>query len=92
MKNMENTNNSFNTLKITQPKPVGEWKIGEGDYFISFSLIKKPNWFRRVMANLFFGLKWIDFPQPKDVKDIHPSKGIKVSKVVGSTPQRRFKN
>lgn len=87
MKNMENT-------KIySNPKPVGEWKIGEGDYFISFALTEKPNWFRRLMANLFFGLKWIDFPQPKDVKDIHPSKGIKVSKVVGEpTPQRRFKN
>lgn len=92
---MENTNNYFNLseakITITQPKPIGEWKIGEGDYFISFSLTKKPNWFRRKMAWLFFGLKWIDFPQPKDVKDIQPSKGMKVAKVVGSQPQRRFK-
>jgi len=86
---MENTNNYSNTININQPKPVGEWKIGEGDYFISFSLTKKPNFFRRFFANLFFGLKWIDFPHPKDVQ---PSKGIKVSKVVGSTPQRRFKS
>lgn len=81
---MENTNNYSNM-------PVGEWKIGEGDYFISFALTKKPNRFRRFFAWLFFDLQWIDFPQPKDVKDIKPSKGIKVSKVVGSQPQRRFK-
>ena len=82
---MENTNNYSNS-------PVGEWKIGEGDYFIAFALTKKPNGFRRFFAWLFFGLRWIDFPQPKDVKDIKPSKGIKVAKVVGAqAPQRRFK-
>jgi hypothetical protein len=43
------------------------------------------------MAWLFFGLRWIDYPQPKDVRDIKPSKGVKVAKVVGSTAQRRFK-
>ena len=82
---MENTNNYSNS------EPIGEWKIGEGDYFISFALTKKPNGFRRFFAWLFFDLQWIDFPQPKDVKDIKPSKGIKVAKVVGSQPQRRFK-
>ena len=81
---MENTNNYSNM-------PVGEWKIGEGDYFISFALTKKPNGFRRFAAWLFFGLRWIDFDVPKNVKDIKPSKGIKVAKVVESKPQRRFK-
>ena len=78
---MENTNNSFNTVKITQPKPIGEWKIGDMNYFISFALTKKPNWFRRKMAWLFFGLEWIDFETPHDVK---PSKGIRrgVMKVI----------
>ena len=91
---MENTNNYFKLSEVkiaNPPKPIGEWKIGEGDYFISFALTKKPNWFRRFAAWLFFGLKWLDFPQPKDVKDITPSKGMKVAKVVGSTPTRRFK-
>ena len=81
---MENTNNSFN-------KPIGEWKIGDEHHFISFALTSKPNLFRRWMAWLFFGLRWIDYPQPKDVKDIKPSKGMKIAKVVGATPQRRFK-
>ena len=84
MKEMENTNNYSNM-------PVGEWKIGEGDYFISFALTKKPNRFRRFFAWAFFGLRWIDFDVPKNVKDIKPSKGIKVAKVVESKPQRRFK-
>lgn len=72
-------------------KPVGEWKIGEGDYFISFALTRKPNFFRRFFAWAFFGLRWIDFPQPKDVKDIKPGKGITVSTRVQGKPQRRFK-
>tara|TARA_B110000459_G_scaffold18733_1_gene18109 strand:- start:422 stop:592 length:171 start_codon:yes stop_codon:yes gene_type:complete len=38
---------------------IGEWKIGDGDNFISFALTEKPNWFRRTMANLFFGLRWL---------------------------------
>ena len=74
---MENTNNSFN-------KPIGEWKIGDKDYFISFALTHKPNWVRRKMAWLFFGLVWKDYDEPKDVKDIKPSKGIRkgITKVV----------
>ena len=81
---MENTNNYSN-------KPIGEWKIGGGDYFISFALTEKPNVIRRFFAWAFFGLKWIDFPQPKKVEDIKPSKGLKIAKVVEGTPTRRFK-
>ena len=84
MKKMENTNNYSN-------KPIGEWKIGGGDYFISFALTEKPNWFRRKMAYLFFGLQWYDYDVPKDVKDIQPSKGMKIAKVINAQPQRRFK-
>lgn len=70
--------------KPTPNKAIGEWKIGDGDNFISFSLTHKPNWFRRTMANLFFGLRWIDFTSPIDVLDIKPSKGVKakVTKVI----------
>jgi len=77
MKKMENTNNYSN-------KPIGEWKIGDKDYFISFALTEKPNWFRRKMAWLFFGLIWIDYEGPKELEDIKPSKGIKrgITKVI----------
>ena len=77
--------------KSQTPSPIGEWKIGDKDYFISFALTQKPNWFRRVMANLFFGLKWIDFEGPKEVKDIQPSKGVKsgVTKVL--EPSKRVR-
>jgi hypothetical protein len=73
---MENTKNSSN--------PIGEWKIGDEEYFISFALTHKPNRLRRLFAWLLFGLRWIDFPQPKEVKDIKPSKGIRagVTKVI----------
>ena len=82
---MENTNNYSN-------KPIGEWKIGGGDYFISFALTEKPNFIRRFFAWAFFGLRWIDYDVPKDVRDITPSKGMKIAKVVGAqSPQRRFK-
>jgi hypothetical protein len=83
MKKMANTNNSSNKL------PIGEWKIGDDTDFISFALKQKPHWFHRVMARFFFGLRWIDFETPKDVK---PSKGISIAKSVGGTPQRRFKS
>ena len=90
MKEMENTNNYSNTgiETIPLPKPIGEWKIGEGDYFISFALTKKPNWFRRWMANLFFGLRWIDYPQPKDVRDIQAGKGIRAAMTKVIPPQK----
>jgi len=81
---MENTNNYSN-------KPIGEWKIGDKDYFISFALTKKPNWFRRKMANLFFGLQWIDYPQPKELGDIKPSKGLKVGITKVVEHHRRMK-
>lgn len=92
---MANTNNYSNHMiqyeQIKLPKPVGEWKIGDEDYFISFALTEKPNWFRRKMAWLFFGLRWIDFPQPKEVKDIQAGKGVKVGvkKVVPKGRHRR---
>lgn len=65
-------------------KPIGEWKIGDESHFISFALTQKPKWFHRVCAKLFFGLRWIDYDEPKDVKDIKPSKGIRkgITKVV----------
>jgi hypothetical protein len=87
MKNMRKKD----TTKNYSNNPIGEWKIGEGDYFISFALTHKPNFIRRFFAWAFFGLRWIDFPKPKDVKDITPSKGMKIAKVVGGQPQRRFK-
>lgn len=83
MKKMENIKSSSN--------PIGEWKIGDEEYFISFALTHKPNRLRRFFAWLLFGLQWIDFPQPKEVKDIKPSKGMRVAKKVESKPQRRFK-
>lgn len=66
------------TIQQTPSIPIGEWKIGDKDYFISFSLTHKPNWFRRKMAWLFFGLRWEDYNQPKEIKDIKPSKGVNV--------------
>jgi hypothetical protein len=90
---MENTNNSSNEgrIHITQPKPVGEWKIGDRDYFISFALTKKPNPIRRFFAWAFFGLRWIDFPQPKDVSEIKPSKGLRKGITKFIQPSRRVK-
>ena len=68
-------------------KPIGEWKIGDKDYFISFALTHKPNWFRRVMANLFFGLKWMDYKtlteEPK------PTKGVSIGKTIDVPKNRR---
>ena len=77
--------NQMKLKHLSDSKPaIGKWQIGDGDNFISFALTKKPNWFHRKMANLFFGLVWYDFKSPIDVKDIKPSKGIeaKVTKVV----------
>jgi len=78
-------------LNSLTPLPIGEWKIGDENYFISFALTKKPNLLRRFFAWLFFGLRWIDFPQPKKVEDIKPSMGIKagVTKVIQKGRHRR---
>ena len=65
--------NQMKSIGIDIKPAIGEWKIGDGDNFISFALTNKPNWFRRMMANLFFGLRWIDYTQPKPIKDIKPS-------------------
>ena len=78
----------MNEVNITpSTKAIGEWKIGDNDYFISFALTTKPNWFRRVMANLFFGLKWTDYKTP--VEEPKPTKGVKVAKTIETQPNRR---
>ena len=82
MKKKVNTNNSSNL-------PIGEWKIGDDEDFISFALKKKPHWFHRMMAKFFFGLRWIDFDIPHDVK---PSKSVSIAKTIGEKPKRRFKS
>ena len=70
-------------------KPIGEWKIGDKDYFISFALTSKPNWFRRVMANLFFGLVWIDYTKPNS--ESGPTKGVSIGKTIEVAPNRRIR-
>jgi hypothetical protein len=78
----------MNTMSIApSTKPIGEWKIGDKDYFISFALTTKPNWFRRTMANLFFGLKWTDYKTP--VEEPKPTKGVKVAKTIETKRNRR---
>ena len=85
MKNMRKEEYTNNYSKL----PIGEWKIGDDEDFISFALKKKPHWFHRLMARFFFGLRWIDFPHPKDVK---PSRNVSIAKTIGEKPQRRFKS
>jgi hypothetical protein len=81
--------NQMKLKNVSDSKPaIGKWQIGDGDNFISFALTEKPNWFRRKMANLFFGLVWYDFKSPIDVKDVKPSKGIK-AKVTKEVPKGR---
>jgi hypothetical protein len=58
---------------------VGVYLIDGDKEGTQLATTSKPNWFRRTMANLFFGLRWIDYPQPKPMKDIKPSKGVKAS-------------
>lgn len=77
MKNGESGKNSSNTIN-----PIGEWKVGDDEYFISFALTKKPNPLRRFFAWAFFGLVWIDFEAPKEVADIKPAGGVKVAKKI----------
>jgi hypothetical protein len=79
------------TIQQTPSLPIGEWKIGDKDYFISFALTHKPNLFRRWMARLFFGLVWIDYTQPKEVKDIQAGKGVSVGITKISPKGRRAK-
>ena len=85
MKNMKKKEYTNNSSKL----PIGEWKIGDDEDFISFALKQKPHWFHRLMARFFFGLRWIDFPHPKDVK---PSRNVSIAKTIGEKPQRRFKS
>lgn len=81
--------NELKTPNITPSKAVGEWKIGDKDYFISFALTHKPNWFRRVMANLFFGLKWIDYKT--QAEEPKPTKGVSIGKTIEVAPNRRIR-
>ena len=41
------------------PKYVGNWELGKGTG-MHFSMLKKPNWFNRVMTNILLGWVWID--------------------------------
>jgi hypothetical protein len=79
MNKMENTKNYLN-------EPIGEWKIGDEEHFISFALKTKPSWFHRLSARFFFGLRWVDFVSTK------PSKGIKVGGTSQGKPNSRFKS
>ena len=49
--------------KVLLPEPkfiyVGKWEIGKGSG-ISFSTLKKPNWFHRKMTHLILGWVWHD--------------------------------
>ena len=85
MKNMKEKDYSKSS---SNPLPIGEWKIGDDEDFISFALKKKPSWFHRVCGRFFFGLRWIDFDVPHDVK---PSRGISrgVTKVIPPGRRRR---
>jgi len=68
-------------------KPIGEWKIGDGDNFISFALTSKPNWFRRTMANLFFGLVWKDYKT--QAEEPKPTKGVSIGRTIEVPKNRR---
>ena len=41
------------------PKYSGCYRIG-GNYGLSISIVKKPNWFHRKMMALCLGWEWID--------------------------------
>jgi hypothetical protein len=41
------------------PKYSGFYRIG-GNYGLSISIVKKPNWFHRKMMALCFGWEWRD--------------------------------
>ena len=78
----------MNEVNMTpSTKAIGEWKIGDRDYFISFALTTKPNWFRRTMANLFFGLVWIDYKTPAE--EPKPTKGVSVGTTIEVPKSRR---
>ena len=48
-----------NFTSLTLPKYVGKWEIGKGSG-TSFSTLKKPNWFHRIMTQLILGWIWHD--------------------------------
>lgn len=41
------------------PKYSGSYRIG-GNYGLSISIVKKPNWFHRKMMALCLGWEWLD--------------------------------
>jgi hypothetical protein len=84
MKNMRKREYTNNSSKL----PIGEWKIGDDEHFISFALKKKPNGWHRFWVRVFFGLRWIDFKTPHEVK---PSKGIQRGIVKEIPPSKRIK-
>ena len=51
---------SYTKLIIPSDKPVGEYRIGDKEHYISFALKRKPHLFHRMMVRFFFGLRWID--------------------------------
>lgn len=59
--------------------PIGEWRVGDGEHFIAFALKEKPNRWHRFWARVFFGLKWVNYPQPQEPT---PGKGIRVGRTI----------
>ena len=58
------TDNWENVLRLKDsslslPKYVGNWEVGKGTG-VHFFMLKKPNWFNRIITNLLLGWIWID--------------------------------
>lgn len=74
------------TTQVNNIDTIGQYKIGDGNHFISFALTKKPNWFHRLMVRFFFGVRWIDSTPTK------PSKGISVGGVSNGEVSKKFRS
>jgi len=55
---------------------VGEYRLGEDDDYIAFSLTYKPNWFRRIVVKLIFDMRWIDYDTIQDNSILKVHKNI----------------
>jgi len=44
---------------LCSSKYVGKWELGKGTG-IHFFMLKKPNWFNRIITNLILGWIWRD--------------------------------